>query len=191
MITFLFPFTYTPGTGNLFFAICGARDGARSTIVANLGYHCANWVFAVLLGAGISEVLEKTPSLLSIIKLVGASYVLWIAWKIIRSDGISASGMSRTASFFDGAVVFLLNPKAYMSITLSFSLFVDEFGLDPMSSVLILSTIFVLNNFIAFHLWALLGQNITERLSNDKFAKVTNKVFAGLLFSVSIWIMFS
>ncbi len=191
IVVYLFPFTYTPGSGNMFFAICGARDGARSTIVANIGYHCANWVTAVLLGLGVSEILNQNPTILSFIRGIGGLYVLWIAWKIFRSDGAYIAEVKRTATFFDGILIFFLNPKAYISLSLAFSLFVESFGFPSLPSVLILSTVFVINNMLAFHLWALLGQNIASRLSNRQFANATNTVFAILLVAVAFWIVLS
>ena len=61
LILFLFPLAYSPGPGNMFFAVNGARFGFLSTVPANIGYYIAIWVVAVAIGLGFTATLDKFP----------------------------------------------------------------------------------------------------------------------------------
>jgi threonine/homoserine/homoserine lactone efflux protein len=44
----------------------------------------------------------------------GAAYVLWLAWKLIRAGRYDGRGEAKPATFWDGVILLILNPKAYI-----------------------------------------------------------------------------
>ena len=125
LILFLFPLAYSPGPGNLFFAANGARFGFRSTVPANAGYHAATWIVTAGIGFGFISAFDRFPNAFLAVKIAGSVYVLWIAWKLFRSGVLREGGIAKPATFVDGAVLLLLNPKAYVIIALMFTQFLD------------------------------------------------------------------
>ena len=121
LILFLFPLAYSPGPENLFFAANGARFGLRSTIPATTGYHVATWLVTVATGLGFAAVIHQYPGIFSIIKVFGSLYVLWLAWKLLRSGMPRSDQEPAIASFRDGVVLLVLNPKAYFIIAAMFA----------------------------------------------------------------------
>ena len=121
LILFLFPLAYSPGPGNLFFAANGARFGLRSTIPATTGYHVATWLVTVAIGLGFAAVIHQYPGIFSIIKVFGSLYVLWLAWKLLRSGMPRSDQEPAIASFRDGVVLLVLNPMAYFIIAAMFA----------------------------------------------------------------------
>lgn len=187
LIIFLFPLAYSPGPGNTFFAALGARSGISGTLPALGGYHIATLVVTLLIGLGFVEITNRFPEIFVIIKYAGAAYVLWLAWKFYRAGSSDVSSSNQSASFFDGAILLLLNPKAYLIIALMFTQFLDPGISDSPIDVLLISIIFTLNNLIAFTIWALVGDTLGRLFRNERHAQKLNIFFALLLASVAFW----
>ena len=121
LILFLLPLAYSPGPGNLFFAANGARFGFRATIRANLGYHLATWIVTFAIGLGFAAILARGPALFLALKWVGGIYVLFLALRFLRAGAYGGAAIARPAGFADGAILLILNPKAYAIIALMYS----------------------------------------------------------------------
>lgn len=189
LIVFLFPLAYSPGPGNLFFAANGARFGFRATLPANTGYHIATWVVTAAIGFGFLAAIERYPQLFAAMKVAGGLYVLWIAWRMLKSGALEGSGAARPASFTDGAALLVLNPKAYVIIALMFTQFLEASALGTFASVLLITTVFTLNNLVAFSVWTLAGDGIAGVFRSPRSAGILNTVFGGILALVALWIL--
>lgn len=151
LIVFLFPLAYSPGPGNMVFAATGARFGLRATIPLSVGYHLATWIVTVAIGLGFAGAVGQAPQLLEALRWAGALYVLYLAWRFARAG---AAGVR------DGALLLLLNPKAYVIIALMFAQFLGRAPLDPVAAVLLIALVFTLNNLLAFVAWSVVGDRI-------------------------------
>jgi len=189
LIAFLFPLAYSPGPGNLFFAANGARFGLAATLKANFGYHLATWLVTAALGLGFIAALDRFPGIFLILKGAGSLYVLWLAWKLFRSGVLQGHETARPASFWDGIILLVLNPKAYVIIALMFTQFLPESDTVRIFAVLLITTIFTLNNFIAFVVWTLIGDQIASRFRSPDSAKRLNALFGALLALVAVWML--
>lgn len=190
LILFLLPLAYSPGPGNLFFAANGARFGLRATLPANLGYHLATWVVTLALGLGFAALLTSLPRLLILMKGAGSAYVLYLAWGFFRAGKTDTKREARPASLIDGMVLLILNPKAYLIIALMFSQFLPEGGGAQVSAVIWITSIFTLNNLLAFLIWTLLGDRIAARFRNAAQASWLNRGSALTLALVALWMFF-
>ena len=190
LILFLFPLAYSPGPGNLFFAANGARFGFRSTVPANAGYHAATWIVTVGIGFGFISAFDRFPNAFLAVKIAGSVYVLWIAWKLFRSGVLREGGIAKPATFVDGAVLLLLNPKAYVIIALMFTQFLDPAS-EQLVAVLLISTVFTFNNMVAFSVWTLVGDRISRVFRTPESAHRLNMTFGAMLAMVGVWMLFS
>ena len=130
------PLAYSPGPGNLFFAANGARFGFSKTIPVNVGYHIATWIVTFTIGYGFSEIVISYPNLLQYIGYAGNLYVLYLAWIFFNTAKVNENEYSKEIGFFDGVILLILNPKAYIIIFTMFSqfssltvLFIQYYGL--------------------------------------------------------------
>ncbi|WP_417525390.1 LysE family translocator [Marinovum sp.] len=184
LILFLLPLAYSPGPGNLFFAAYGARFGLRATLPANVGYHAATWAVTLAIGLGFAEIGARAPLALSVMAWVGAGYVLWLAWGLWHA-GAAEEARAQRAGFGSGALLLLLNPKAYLIIVLMFTQFTaPETGAWV---VVWIASVFTLNNLLAFTLWSLAGARIGARLRQGAAAQMANRGLALMLASVALW----
>lgn len=191
LIIFLLPLAYSPGPGNMFFAANGARFGFRATIPANVGYHIATWIVTAAIGSGFLAAIDRFPQLFTFLKVVGSLYVLWIAWKMLRAGALQGAEDAKPATFMDGVILLLLNPKAYVIIALMFTQFLDLSNSGMFTSVLLITTIFTLNNLCAFSIWALAGDTIAGCFRSPDSARKLNLIFGTILAAVAIWMLFS
>ncbi len=189
LIAFLFPLAYSPGPGNLFFAANGARFGFRSTLQATAGYHVATWLVTAAIGFGLIAAFEHSPQAFQALKVMGGLYVLWIALKMLRSGAMNAGVSARPAGFGGGVMLLILNPKAYVIIALMFTQFLGESESAWVMTVLLLTTVFTLNNLLAFSVWTLVGDRLAHRFRSPKGARRMNTVFGFTLALVALWIM--
>ena len=188
LILFLFPLAYSPGPGNVFFAANSARFGFRATVPANVGYHIATWIVTAGIGFGFLSALERFPEVFVILRVAGSLYVLWLAWKMFRAGTVSASKDARPAGFFDGVLLLVLNPKAYVIIALMFTQFLDA---SELGAVVLITTVFTLNNLVAFTVWALIGDRIAGCFRTHESARRLNTLFGAILAAVALWMVLS
>ena len=191
LIIFLFPLAYSPGPGNMFFAANGARFGFAATVPSNIGYHIATWLVTVVIGLGMITALNDYPNAFLALKISGAAYVLWLAWKLIRAGRYDGQREAKPATFWDGVILLLLNPKAYIIMALMFSQFLSTDGGLQIVNVLAISTIFTLNNLVAFSIWATVGDKIADKFRTDEGARRLNLMFGTVLAAVAVWMFFS
>lgn len=189
LLLFLAPLAYSPGPGNLFFAATGARFGFRATLPALAGYHVATWVVTCAIGWGLMAALTEYPEIQRILTVAGAAYVLWLAWRIAGAGTLDDDGTAQRAGWIDGAVLLLLNPKAYVIITLMFTQFLTRLPLDPVSAVVLITTVFTANNLVAFALWALAGDRLAARFRSATGARRLNTLLGAMLAVVAIWML--
>lgn len=189
LIAFLFPLAYSPGPGNLFFAANGARFGFRATVPANIGYHLATWIVTCALGLGFSTLAAQGGGLLGPMKWAGSAYVLYLAWGLLRAGALRGGVAARPAGFADGAILLVLNPKAYVIIALMFSQFLVAGQGRDARLVLWIATVFTLNNLLAFVLWTLAGDRLAASFRNAVAARRLNVLLGGLLAGVALWML--
>lgn len=187
LLLFLLPLAYSPGPGNLFFAAAGARFGLRATWAASLGYHLATWLVTAAIGFGSLAAFSGAPGLFTAIRIAGVAYVMWIAFGFLRADNGIGRAAAPSVRFLDGAVLLLLNPKAYVIIALMFSQFLPSGGADQAGAVLWITTVFTLNNLLAFTLWTLLGAQLARLFQAPSAGRWVNVAMGCLLTAVALW----
>ena len=108
-----------PGLDMAFVLASSLVGGRGSGLTATAGI-IAGGVCHVAMGAlGIVAVLQLFPAAFNTVLLAGAVYIAWIGISLLRSQAAFSEparqqARSRTATFRQGLVTSLLNPKAYL-----------------------------------------------------------------------------
>ncbi|MFI0463270.1 LysE family translocator [Saccharopolyspora sp. 5N102] len=194
LLMFLFPLAYSPGPGNAFFAAIGASKGLRAAVPALAGYHVATFVVTALIGLGMGVTILNHPVVAKVLSVLGSLYVLWLAFSFIRAARAKASPRTESVppkeqsiGFWAGAIVLLLNPKAYYILAVMFTQFLRPSVDDNVLTVLAITTVFTLNNLIAFIVWALGGRALTTLFRSERSRRWIDYLFAATLIAVAIW----
>ena len=129
-----------PGLDMAYVVASSLVGGKRSGLAATAGV-IAGGACHVLMGAlGIMAVLNLVPAVFNGVLLAGAAYIAWIGWSLLRSRAAfgaspstpstpSTPARTRAATFGQGMVTCLLNPKAYLFMLAVFPQFLKpEYG---------------------------------------------------------------
>jgi threonine/homoserine/homoserine lactone efflux protein len=113
--------TMTPGLDTALVLRTAANEGPRRAALAGLGIATGCFIWAAIVAAGLGVLLEASRLCYAILRWIGAAYLMWIGYRLLRHPRSSAfvpgaanegggRGASRVA-FVRGALTNLLNPK--------------------------------------------------------------------------------
>lgn len=168
----------TPGPNNIMSMSNAGRIGFRKSFPFNLGI----WVgfsavmlvctfFCNTLSAVIPRI--KTPML-----VIGALYMLFLAWKTFRSSSVIEDSHSRDG-FLSGLALQFINPKIYLYCIISMEAYILPFYQGQWGALIFFALLLALIGFAFTLCWSLFGSAF--KLLFSKYAKITNTVMALLL----------
>ncbi|MBP2406868.1 LysE family translocator [Streptomyces syringium] len=112
-----FGMVITPGPNMIYLVSRSVSQGYRAGLVSLAGVGVGFLVYLVAATAGIATVFSLVPEIYLALKLAGAAYLLWLAWKAVRPGGSSVFSpreleADRPRKLFGmGLLTCLLNPK--------------------------------------------------------------------------------
>ena len=105
----------TPGPNNVMLAASGLNFGFRRSMPHLLGVNLGFTLMIFLVGVGLGSVFQHVPQLYTVLKYVGAAYLLYLAWKIANSGGMEDGAVSgKPMTFLQAAAFQWVNPKAWV-----------------------------------------------------------------------------
>ena len=181
LLLFSISMTITPGPNNVMVTASGVNFGYKKTLPHILGITFGFPVMIVLIGLGLGSVFKSFPVIHHILKYIGATYLLYLAWKIATFSSINNNGGRNKPFTFWQAVIFQwVNPKAWVMAVGAIAAF-TSIGRDVFLEVLLIAFVFCIVCFPCVSLWAFLGTNIKRLLTTDYYRKIFNISMAFLL----------
>ena len=169
--------TATPGPNNMLALTASARMGFVRSMPLVLGIACGVSVLIICVGLGVGAMFESAPWLYSTLRIVGATYLLYLAWRIATAGVITTRSNSEPAlGFVSGAVFQLVNPKAWMIALSIVSTYVPAQQFS--AHVILLAIIFGLTAIVAVGMWAGFGSSLRRVLSKPQTALYFNRAMA-------------
>ena len=105
----------TPGPNNVMLASSGLNFGFRRSMPHLLGVNLGFTLMIFLVGVGLGSVFQQVPVLYTVLKYVGAAYLLYLAWKIANSGGMEeGEARAKPLTFLQAAAFQWVNPKAWV-----------------------------------------------------------------------------
>ena len=141
----------TPGPDIAYVAAQGAARGPRAGVVAALGL-CTGILFhTAAVALGLAEVLARLPAIFAAIQLIGALYILRIAWLLWREasasrearEGAPPRAATLGAIYRQTIIMNLLNPKVALFFLAFLPQFVDAQAGSPRAQFIALGAIFL------------------------------------------------
>lgn len=189
LIIFCFSTSITPGPNNLMIMLSGINFGLKRSVPHYLGILFGFSAMIILVGIGLGEVFEQFPQLHPIIKYLGAIYMLYLAWQIIRSDPHlkEAKGSKKPLGFLKPALLQWLNPKAWiMTVGVIAAYTIQDASM--MHQIFVISLIYFLIGIPCVGLWLVSGVALSKFLRNPDHMRRFNWVMGALL-ALSIVLM--
>lgn len=107
----------TPGPNMIYLVSRSITQGTRAGLVSLAGIGVGFVMYLAATAAGIATVFAVVPGVYAAIKIAGAFYLLWLAWKAVKPGGHSPFVAQDLPAdpprklFVMGFVTNLLNPK--------------------------------------------------------------------------------
>jgi cysteine/O-acetylserine efflux protein len=177
LLAFILISTYTPGPSNISSASMGVLHGYKNTLNYQVGL-AVGVFFVMFLSGWISATLLSTfPALESVLRYVGAGYILYLAFGLLKASYMFTEKDVNPLGFVHGFMLQILNPKL---IIYAFTLF-SAFLAPITKSVVLLVLAAALLSAIAFgatSIWALFGAAIKANLHQPRVKTVVNGLLA-------------
>ena len=78
--------TLSPGPDIIYVLVQGMTNGKKHGIVTALGLVTGIIIHTSLVAFGISAIIKQSDNLFLMIRLLGAAYLFYLAWKVYKSD---------------------------------------------------------------------------------------------------------
>lgn len=177
----------SPGPDNIYVLSQSLVNGTKSALATTAGLISGCIVHTTLLAFGFSAVITTNPSLFFGIKVVGALYLLYLAYAVFKSDATlefsqNAPKKSSSQLFKQGVLMNLLNPKVMLFFLALFPQFLWQPQTDTVLQFYILGITFMVVSFIVFATIALLAGRVSAFLNKKKHTGVFLKWLQILVF---------
>jgi threonine/homoserine/homoserine lactone efflux protein len=142
-----------PGADMTFVAASAARGGRRVGLAAALGIAAGCIVHIVAAVVGLSTLIAASAEAFTLLKWLGAAYLLYMAWGLLRSpkaagDTAPASALTAAQAFRSAALVNVLNPKVGLFFLAFLPQFIDPAAPDATLAILWLGLWFNLSGML-------------------------------------------
>ncbi|WP_295759922.1 LysE family translocator [Undibacterium sp.] len=179
LMTYCFVMSGTPGPNNVMLASSGANFGYRGALPAILGIQFGVFVQTLVVCIGLGNVFIAYPQIQQVLRIAGAVYLLYLAWKLSGAS-VGEAHAPTPVSFAQAALFQALNPKTWVkSITIA-SVFMP-LGLSASSAALLVAVVGTLVGFPCSSMWALFGVAIRGLLRDPRKQRVFNLTMGATL----------
>ena len=177
-LTFIFIAAFTPGPNNCM-ALSHAARGLKNGVVFSCGVF-GGMLIVMLSCAFLSGFLAQHLSdAVTAMKIIGGSYMVWLAWSLWRSCGTADTSVQSTSKLLlSGCFLQLVNPKLIAYGLTAFSVFI----LPKITSTAALALFAALLAFVGF------AGTITWAFGGAALQKIfqTHPVFINRILSVTV-----
>ena len=185
-----------PGPDSLLIMLRSGSQGWRAGSVAALGIGTGTMVHVLAAALGLSALLSASAELFTVIKLMGALYLVYLGISLLRQGtsssvasepAVSLPALSYGRIFRQGLLTNLLNPK----VALFFLAFVPQFiapdAPQKALAFIVLGCIFNINGMIWCHLLAFSTAYASRKVRLPaRLGRWLNRLMGGLFVGLGI-----
>ena len=176
-----------PGPDNLFVLTQSAIKGRVAGLMVTLGLCTGLIVHTSLVALGVAAVFQTSETAFTALKLVGAAYLAFLAWKALRAPAeplglANAAPLDLRRMYLRGIFMNLTNPK----VAIVFLAFLPQFA-DPArgsiaAQMFVLGGVFILCAWVVFSLIAVAADTLSAWMRRSARGQVILNRVAGVVF---------
>ena len=190
------PLVLTPGASTAVVLRNSLDGGRRAGVETAVGVNAGSAAYGLLTAAGLSFLLQRWPSLASLLRFGGMAYLSWLAfesfhqaWKgqARRHGGVPRSGAEAEwrHNLSEGFLTNTLNP----SIAAFYLLIIPQFipaGGPVASSALLLTAVHVTYAFTCHTCWALAGGTLAPVLDGERAGRILHIIMGAAMVALAV-----
>ncbi|MEP3047373.1 MAG: LysE family translocator [Roseibium sp.] len=183
----------TPGPDMTLFMSKTLTYGRKAGFAAVLGATTGLIIHTVLAAIGVSALLAASQTAFTILKVLGAGYLIWLAYQAIRNgtsitlEAASFSPQSFHRVWLQGLGINILNPKIVLFFVTFLPQFISAGDPNAVSKLLFLGSYFVILG-MPLCILIVLGANTFTRFikSSPKAMRAFDWLFADIMGSFAL-----
>ena len=165
--------SFTPGPSNISSASMAVLHGYRTTLKYQAGLAFGVFLLMLVSGWFSGTLLHLFPALEPIMRYVGAGYILYLAYGMLKASYSFREEKLKALGFTHGLMLQLLNPKLFIYAFTLFSAFLAGITRD-ISLLVFAATLLAGISFCATSLWAICGSAIKNYLHQPRLKTIVN-----------------
>lgn len=186
--------SFTPGPNTTLSTALAANLGLRRALQFCMAVPVGWAILLVLCGKGLGLLIMGTPMLRWLIQMAGVAYMLWLAWKLSRTDQLGQVDSARlNVGFFQGVGLQFLNIKAWMlALTLTGGWVIHANGQpadNPTERLVQVVAVGMAFAFCSNFTYACMGSALRHWLSQGQRLQGFNRCMALVLFATALWML--
>lgn len=193
-----FALSISPGPDNIYVLMQSIVNGKKYGLATVVGLMAGCLVHTTLVAFGVSVIIKQSAALFFGIKLAGAIYLFFLAYKVWRSNAaiqFSENNVEKKSIgqlFRQGFIMNVLNPKVSIFFLAFFPGFLFSNELSNVSQFYVLGFLFILVSFIVFGGIAIMAGYISDYIKGSSKIGVFLKWMQIVVFiGIGIFILFS
>src|SRR5476649_2350324 len=187
----------SPGSGAVLSMSHGLSFGVRRTTATILGLQSGLMMIFFIAGAGVGSLLLASEVAFSVVKTVGALYLIYLGlsqWRAkvsvsAQQDRAEVVVPSAQKRFLTGFLTNATNPKGIIFMVAVLPQFITQ-GAPLLPQLLILAATMCCIDLVVMHSYALLASSMQRFFRDPRAVKKQNRVFGGLLMAVGAALFF-
>jgi len=175
----------TPGPSNIMVTAAGANAGLLRGLPCLLGVATGMGLMMFLVPLGLGSVVLGHPLVLKALNLVGAAFLLRLAWKIATSTRLASTPEPEPVGYVKAAAFQWINPKSWLVSASAAGTFLSAGANSAVVQSIYLGGLFFLASLPSCFVWLAFGAAIQRMLRSPRGFRAFN-VAMGVLLAASI-----
>ncbi len=185
---------FTPGPNTTLSTAMAANHGLRHAMRFVLAVPFGWCLLLVACAAGLGTLVTTVPALAAAIRVVGAAYMLWLAWRLARrvapgvAEAAGAAQGSLDVGFARGVALQFVNAKAWLNALTIAATWVAVEGQVAARLAWVLP-IAAAYGFASNFTYALVGAALRRWLAQGERLLWFNRGMAAVLAATAVWML--
>jgi homoserine/homoserine lactone efflux protein len=187
----------SPGSGAVLSMSHGLSYGVRRTTATIVGLQLGLAVILLVAGLGVGAVLTASATAFTVIKVVGACYLLWLGWRQWRAPVAKVAGdaaqsvgepdLTARQRVLRGFLTNVTNPKGIVFMAAVLPQFIQPTRPLWLQLLVLLATT-VMVDVTVMHGYAWLAARLQGVLRSVRARRAQNRVFGGVLMAMGAFL---
>lgn len=151
--------------------------GYKNTLKYQWGLAAGVFLLMLLIGWLSTALLNIFPALELILRYIGAGYILYLAFGILKASYTFVEKDMNSLGFMHGFMLQILNPKLFVYAFTLFSAFLASMT-ENIVLLILLAVLLAAISFCATSVWALFGTGIKTYLHSPRLKIIVNIILS-------------